>query len=200
MILPDQVKSGLMKKAPHYIAAFSEAKGPYMANVGFMLQQMDLYFSANGIGSCWVGIPKPVRKVIESSSLEFKILMQFGKASETLHRTNASEFRRKSLSEITDIKDADELLEAARLAPSAVNRQNWYFTGDKNLINAYSLTPNFFGNLVGGKYSLINVGVAICHLQIAAEHFGKTTAITFEEKRENPRKGLEYVASLKIEA
>src|SRR5512135_1270955 len=47
------VKSLFQAKAPHYLAVFSEAKDRYLTNAGFMLQQMDLFFSANGIGSCW---------------------------------------------------------------------------------------------------------------------------------------------------
>ena len=200
IISPDQVKRKGMNKAPHYIAAFSEAKGAYMANVGFMLQQMDLYFSATGLGSCWLGIPKPTKEVVEGSNLEYVILMSFGNSRETLHRTSVSQFKRKPLSEITDIEGADELLEPARLAPSAVNRQNWYFTGDKNLVHAYSLKPSFLRSLVGGRYFPVNVGIAICHLRIASEHFGRRATIVFEEKRETkPPRDLEYVASLEVE-
>jgi nitroreductase len=196
----DQVKRRFTKKAPHYIAAFSEAKGAYMTNVGYMLQQMDLYFSATGLGSCWLGIPKPTKEVIASSNLEFVILMAFGNPTEKLHRTSVSQFKRKPLSKITDIEGAEELLEPARLAPSAVNRQNWYFAGDKNLIHAYSFKPNFIGNLIGGKYFPINVGIAICHLQVAAEHFGRRANIMFEEKKEkNPPKDRQYIASIEIE-
>ena len=153
IISPDQVTRKGMNKAPHYIAAFSEAKDTYKANMGFMLQQMDLYFSATGIGSCWLGIPQPTKEARESSSLEFIILMSFGNPKETLHRTSVSQFKRKPLSEITNIQGADELLEPARLAPSAINLQNWYFTGDKNLIHAYSAKPGFLRSIVGGSYS-----------------------------------------------
>jgi len=106
IISPNQVKRA-MKKAPSYIAAFSQAENGYMANIGFMLQQMDLYFSATSLGSCWLGIPLPSKEVTESSNLEYVILMSFGKSTETLHRTSISEFKRKNLSEITDIKGAD---------------------------------------------------------------------------------------------
>ena len=200
IISPDQVTRKSMNKAPHYIAAFSEAKDAYKTNIGFMLQQMDLYFSATGIGSCWLGIPQPIKEVTESSSLEFIILMSFGNSRETLHRTSVSQFKRKPLSEITNIEGADELLEPARLAPSAVNLQNWYFTGDKNLIHAYSSKSGFFRSIVGGSYFPVNMGIAICHLQLAAEHLGWKTKIMFEEERDkNPPKDREYVASLEIE-
>jgi hypothetical protein len=48
------------------------------------------------------------------------------------------------------------------------------------------------------KYIPIDVGIAICHLQIAAEHFGKKTEIVFD-KTMKTLKGHEYIASLKIE-
>jgi nitroreductase len=200
IISPDQVSRKGLNKAPHYIAAFSEAKDAYKANIGFMLQQMDLYFSANGTGSCWLGIPQPTKEARELSSLEFIILMSFGNPKETLHRTSISQFKRKTLKEITNIEGADELLEPSRLAPSAINLQNWYFTGDKNLIHAYSAKPGFLRNIVGGSYFHLNVGIAICHLQLAASHLGWKTKITFEKERDNnPPKDRDYIASLEIE-
>ena len=108
-----------------------------------MLQQMDLYLSASGIGSCWQGIPKPTKEVLQGSTLEFIILIAFGKPAETLHRSNLSGFKRKPLNEITDIKDTAKILEAAHLAPSAGNSQPWFFTGDENMIHVYSNKPSF---------------------------------------------------------
>jgi len=200
IISPDQVTRKGMNKAPHFIAAFSEAKDAYKANIGFMLQQMDLHFSAIGIGSCWLGIPQPAKEVTETSSLEFIILMSFGNSKEKLQRTGISQFKRKRLSDITNIKDADELLEPARLAPSAVNLQNWYFTGDKNLIHAYSSKSGFFRSIVGGSYFPVNMGIALCHLQLAAEHLGLKNKIVFERSMDkNPPRDREYVASIEIE-
>lgn len=138
---PNNVKRRMMKKAPHYLAVFSQAKDGYLANVGFMLQQMDLFFSANGIGSCWQGIPKPNKDVLNGSNLEFIILIAFGKPDEPLHR-DVSEFKRKKLKEISNVNGAEEFLEAARLAPFG-SGQPWFFTGDKNIIHAYSIKPNF---------------------------------------------------------
>jgi nitroreductase len=199
IISPDQVSRKLSNKAPHYIAAFSEAKGAYKANIGYMLQQMDLYFSASGLGSCWLGIPQPTREVTEASNLEFIILMSFGNPKEPLYRADASEFKRKPLSDITTIADAVELLEPVRLAPSAVNLQNWYFTGTKQAIHAYSAKAGFLRNIVGGSYYHINVGIALCHLQLAAEHIGGKTQFAFDGSRDkNPPKNMEYIATLEI--
>ena len=34
-----------------------------------------------------------------------------------------------------------------------------------------------------GKYYPINMGIAVCHLDIAAEHFGRNPSIVFRKKR-----------------
>jgi nitroreductase len=199
IVSPDQVNRKFRNKAPHFIAAFSESKDAYKVNVGFMLQQMDLYFSANGLGSCWLGIPQPSKEVTKSSDLEFIILMSFGNSNETLNRTNVSEFKRKSLSDVTNVAGADELLEPARLAPSAINLQNWYFAGNKNEIHSYSTKSGLLRTALGGSYYPVNMGIALCHLQIAAEHFGFSTNFVFDSSRDkNPPKNLEYVATLEI--
>jgi Putative TM nitroreductase len=200
IISPNQVTRKLGNKAPHFIAAFSEVKDAYKVNIGFMLQQMDLYFSAVGLGSCWLGIPQPTKDITDSSNLEFIILMSFGNSKETLNRTSASEFKRKSLQEITNIEGADKLLEPVRLAPSAVNQQNWYFTGNMNAIHAYSSKSSFLRTIVGGSYYPVNMGIALCHLQLAAEYNSWKTKFVFDSSEaKNPAKNLEYVASLRIE-
>jgi hypothetical protein len=103
------------------------------------------------------------------------------------------------MSDITDIKGEEELLEPVRLAPSAVNLQNWYFTGDKNTIHAYSSKPNFLRNIVGGSYFPVNMGIALCHLQLAAEHLGRKTKFVFDSSRDkNPPKNRTYVATLEM--
>ncbi len=202
IVSSDKVKRRMMKEAPHYIAVFSEAKESYLTNIGFMLQPVDLFLSANGLGSCWQGIPAPTNKLLNSSNLKFVIFIAFGKPKDpgSLHRSSISEFKRKPLSEITDITGADELLEVARIAPSATNSQPWFFTGSAGMIHAYSIKPNFIKALMVKKYIPIDVGIAICHLKIAAEHFNKKAeVVTDETAKINLPRGYEYVASLKME-
>jgi nitroreductase len=137
------VKSLFQAKAPHYLAVFSEAKDGYLTNAGFMLQQMDLFFSANGIGSCWQGIPKPTKEILNRSKFEFIILLAFGRPKERLYRENVSEFPRKPFGGITNLKVADSLMEPPQLAPSAMNRQPWFFTGSASTIHAHRVKSNF---------------------------------------------------------
>jgi nitroreductase len=200
IISSNQATRKINIKAPHFIAAFSETKDGYRVNLGFMLQQMDLYFSATGLGSCWLGTPQPTKEVIASSSLRFVILISFGNSNKPLYRTSLSEFKRKSLKDITNIEGADELLEPARLAPSAINLQNWYFTGNKNQINAYSTKAGRLRAIIGGGFYPIDMGIALCHLQLAADHHGLETNFVFDSSKDKcPPKNLEYIATLEIE-
>jgi nitroreductase len=193
------VKGLLSAKAPHYIAVFSEAKNGYLTNVGFILQQMDLFLSSNGVGSGWQGIPKPTKEILSSSKLEFVILLAFGKPKELLHRESVSEFKRKSLGKITNIKGADELLEPARLAPSAMNKQPWFFTGDAGTIHVYRAKSNFITAFMFEKMSKISMGIAICHLWIAAKHFGRDVEFIADKAAQNkPPAGHDYVITVKM--
>lgn len=195
----DDVKGLLSSKAPHYILAFSEEKGNYLVNVGFMLQQVDLYLSANGIGSCWRGLQGPAKSTKKSSNLEFVIMLAFGKPAEPVHRGDISEFDRKSLNQICTDTGMDDLLEPVRLAPSSMNNQPWFFTGGNGLLHAYcvkqgSLTPGLLK-----KMNAINIGIAICHAWVTANHFGKAVEfVTDEAARNNGPAGYYYVTTLKV--
>jgi hypothetical protein len=50
------------------------------------------------------------------------------------------------------------------------------------------------------KYILIDMGIALYHLKLAAEHFRMTNQIIFDETgSESLPRGYEYVASLRID-
>ena len=193
------VKGLFLAKAPHYLAVFSEARDGHLTNAGFMLQQMDLFFSGNGVGSCWQGMPKPTKDILKKSKLEFVILLAFGKPKERLQRESISDFPRKPLGEITDMKAADELLEPARLAPSAMNRQQWFFTGNASAIHAYRAKSSFLTAFMFERMSKISIGIAICHVWIAAKHFGKEVQfVADKEAQDNLPAGHDYVITIKM--
>lgn len=195
IVSQNDVKSLLPWKAPHYIVAFSEVKDGYLTNMGFILQQMDLYFSANGIGSCWQGWPKPTKEIKNDSNLEFIIVIAFGKPAEPLYRGSVSEFKRKPFEQITSITDMKELLEPVRLAPST--RQPWFFTGREGIIHAYCIKTGFIKALE--RFNKLEMGIGLCHLWIAAQHFGKEIEFINDKEAQNDAPGgYYYVTSLRV--
>lgn len=167
----DQVKSLMPIKAPHYLQFFSEEKGDYLLNAGFILQQLDLYLAANNLGSCWFGMAKPKKEIIAESDLEYLITLVFGKAAEANYRDSIEDFDRKTLSEIKEGDQHYDLLEAARLAPSATNGQPWYFKTEKKKIHLFQNQPNFIKKFFYEKMNRIDMGITLAHLWLAAvEH------------------------------
>ena len=176
-------------KAPHYLIFNSEKKDGAYENVGFIGQQLDLFFSESGIGSCWLGAAKPEEQ--EASDLHFIICMSFGMPAEPLHR-ELSEFNRKPLAEISE--GADEMLEAARLAPSAVNAQNWYFTAGNGMIHCYRKNVNSVLGFIYNKLHCIDIGIALCHIAMESDNF------IFTKKAGVPeRKGYVYTGTVEEE-
>lgn len=195
-ILSDNdVRGSFMKvKAPHFIAAFSETKEGSLANVGFLLQQVDLFLSASGLGSVWQGNPKPSREITDASKLDFVIVMAFGRPAEPLHRENVSEFKREPIEKIRDFAGHDDLLEPARLAPSAINNQPWFFTGGEGTIDVYCAT-----SMMVDKWNILAGGIAACHIWIAATHLGKGVDFVLDEAAgERAPSKHRYIVTLKI--
>lgn len=164
----DQVKSLIPIKAPHYLQFFSEAEGDHLLNAGFILQQLDLYLAANNLGSCWFGMAKPKKEIIADSDLEYVITLVFGRAAEENKRDSIEDFDRKTLSEIKEGNAHYDLLEAARLAPSATNGQPWYFKVEDDLIHLFQNQPNFIKKFFYEKMNRIDMGIALAHLWLAA--------------------------------
>ena len=174
-------------KAPHYLIFGSEDKDGANENIGFIGQQMDLFLSEEGLGSCWLGASKPNEK--EASILPFVICIAFGKPAEPLHRS-LSEFKRKSLPEISE--GDDERLEAARLAPSARNEQNWHFIAENGKIHCYRKKPGLLLNLAASHLVQIDMGIALCHIAKESDKFN------FAKEANVPqRKGCVYMGTVK---
>jgi hypothetical protein len=190
----DTVRGLFGVKAPHFLVFSSEKKTGYLTNAGFLLQQVDLSLSTNEIGSCWQGVAKPFKGFTVSSGLEIVITLAFGRPAEPSHRKMVEEFRRVSMDKISEVKGMDDLLEAARLAPSANNSQMWFFTGGDGRINVYMAKSLFLGRVAS-----IDAGIAICHIWVATIHQGKHFMFVQDlEAEKNAPSGKFYVATLRV--
>lgn len=181
----DEVNIRTRWSAPYYLALYSEKKEHYLENIGFIFQQLSLYLQELGIGSCWVGMASPKAK-----SDDFVIAISFGKSDDITR--DLSRFKRRKLSDISDSED--ERLTPARLAPSAINSQPWYFKHAGDGFDVYQQKQNFVKRQVLKKWNPIDVGIALAHMYVANENtfeFYKKT--DFENV-----KGYTYTGSIKI--
>ncbi|MGM0549411.1 MAG: nitroreductase family protein [Bacillota bacterium] len=168
IVSSDQVKSLFPLRAPHYLQFFSENKNDWLLNAGFILQQFDLYLSASSLGSCWFGLAKTKIEVEADSEMEYVITLAFGIPVEPSQRESIENFERKSLAAIKKGEEHYDLLEAARLAPSATNGQPWYFVTKKDRIHLYQSDFNFIKKFFYQKMNRIDMGIVLAHLWLAA--------------------------------
>ena len=152
----DKVKCICPWTTPQLITVYSEEAEGYLENIGFLLQQMDLYLQTLGLGVCWLGMGRMNPKTTEAvDGMKFVIMLAFGYPKGDQLRHDLKGFKRKAIEKITD--KADPRLEPARLAPSAVNSQPWYFTHEGDSIHVYC----------SQKGSRLDAGIALAHLYVA---------------------------------
>lgn len=161
---PENIKTIMRWRAPHYLLIFSEEKENYYQNIGFIFQQVDLYLQSKEIGSCWIGLASPKNYENEHKNQKYVISISFGKSVKPIYR-DVNRFKRNSLDEISD--EVDEKLIPARLAPSATNSQPWYFTHnlDKSY-NLYRKKHKLVKRKTLGKWNKIDIGIVLSHLYI----------------------------------
>lgn len=161
----EQVRSLMKWLPPQVIAIYSESHEWDLENVGFLFQQVDLYIQSLGLGSCWVGLGRPKGTAIHTAdkNKKFVILLTVGYPEEDL-RSDLSQFKRHTLSEIADAPN--EVLEPARLAPSAVNSQPWYFVSEGNACHLYRTKPGLIKGRSLNEFNRIDVGIALAHLYV----------------------------------
>ena len=187
------VRSLMKWLPPQVLAIYSEEKDGLYENIGFMFQQLDLYFHSIGLGSCWIGLGKTHKEVsADIQGMKFVILLAFGYPQDTSFRLSAKDFKRKSLTEISDISDYS--LEPARLAPSAVNSQPWYFVTDGDYIHTYQNKRSLVAPKMLKNMNRIDMGIALSHMYVS-----NPDSFEFFSLKEYPEQnGREYIGSFKI--
>lgn len=175
---------GKIKGAPAFIAFIGNMGDPNIQEkVGYLGEGLILEATASGLATCWVGgffrpeiasllagagqnekvlAVTPVGYAGEDMSLEDKIMAGFGR-----------NHRRRPLSElVTGLEEIKwpawmrEALHAARLAPSAVNRQPWRFRVEQDRIIVLVDNPKDTFNIS----KRLDCGIAMLHIEIAALH------------------------------
>lgn len=155
-------------KASHYLVIRSAEKEGYLENAGFIGEQIVLFMTQLGIGTCWCGsFHEKVEN--EAGQLPYIISVCFGRADNCPPRRSAEEAKRKHLHELVFGKITTVLLnilEAGRLAPSAMNKQPVRYRTQGSNIFVYrkrGMIPSFEAN------KCIDVGIALANMYVAAD-------------------------------
>ncbi|MDR0883727.1 MAG: hypothetical protein LBN05_03865 [Oscillospiraceae bacterium] len=152
--------------APHYILASCTPGDAAYANVGFVLQKMDLYLQSIGLGSCWLGMAKP-----NEPQADYAIMLAFGK-TDVPQRGSQTQFKRLPLA---DISDADNsAAQTARLSPSAMNSQPWFLHFAPGKVTLQYVGRGVMKAILKKKMNKVDIGILTRIVVLALEHEGKT--------------------------
>lgn len=156
--------------APQYLLMYSEEKPGYEQNAGYVFEQLILYLAAKNLGSCYLGMAKP--RSGEKNGRKYVMMAAIGYTEADIHR-DSQLAKRIPLNKLCSFKEEPDeqvkfILRAARLAPSAVNAQNWRFQVFNNKIHVFSTNPTLLQKATAG-FNNFNIGIAMSHMALAAE-------------------------------
>lgn len=157
-------------KAPYYLAFYSEESERYLMNAGYLMEQMVLYLCSIGLGTCFIGSSKVRKGETEKNGKRLVGLIAFGK-SRGFHTRKQSEAKRLPLDELCVFKEVprqwmNQILEAARLAPSTLNSQPWRFVVYDNRIHIFSKK---YSVEKLKKWDEVNFGIMFANMMVVAE-------------------------------
>ncbi len=199
--------------APYYLVMGTEKREGYLENVGFSMESVVLDLTRRKLGSCWIGANFDKEKVKRSAGLHEDldpiILMAFGHTEEEKSpwRDNRKDAKRKSIWELTlegsqeFSKTWKEILDPARMAPSAVNGQPWRVKREGDFLHIYiALKGGLLKRVIDRfadleKLNHIDAGIFLNHVKIAADHLSKD--IEFKTVEGVEQESHRYIISVK---
>ena len=173
IVLVKENETTCHRGADYCILFYSEPKGEYLRNIGYMGEQIDLYLNSRGIGALWYGIGKP--KATRDNGLEYVIMIAFKRMPASSFRKDMYKSKRKPLEEIWSGDDLG-IANIVRFAPSACNTQPWYVENKEKELSIYRYKkPGKRGIMPVNKvmfYNKIDIGIFLFVLEVCLKEKG----------------------------
>jgi len=160
------------KRGEYCLLVYSECKENYLLNIGYTLEQLDLWMASQDIGACWYGMGKPDEQTYHR--LDYVIMLAFGKGHLEEFRKDYTKAKRKALSDIWVGEDFASIGNVVRYAPSACNSQPWRVEFAEHTIKVYRTTKvkSIMPKNKVAYYNSIDMGIFLCFLEIAMTEKG----------------------------
>lgn len=199
-ISDNELISNTNVKAPYYLVIASEEKEGHLLNVGYVMEQISLYLTTKGIGSCILGVPKNKRS--KSVDLEYPIasIIAFGKTKENIYR-ESKKARRLNEDHLCSFKseipnNIKTIIKAARVAPSSMNSQPWRFVVYDNRIHIFARKDFITSHFLKSTKD-IDIGIVLAHIMLTSEELWLDIVVNKQENiAEKEFKKNEYVTSV----
>ena len=159
--------------ADYCILFYSEHKGDYLRNIGYIGEQIDLFLASLNIGALWFGIGKTKEKEIDG--LEYVIMIAFKRMPEKSFRKDMFKSKRKPIGEIWSGEQMD-IANIVRFTPSACNTQPWFVENKEDTLLIYRYKkPGKRGIMPMDKvmfYNRIDIGIFLYILETCLNEKG----------------------------
>ena len=164
-IVPEK-ETSCHRGADYCILFYSESKGDYLRNIGYIGEQIDLFLTSVNIGALWFGIGKTKEKEIDE--LEYVIMIAIKRMPENSFRKDMFKSKRKPIDEIWSGEQMD-IANIARFTPSACNTQPWFVENKDSVLSIYRYKkPGKRGIMPIDKvmfYNQIDIGIFLYILE-----------------------------------
>lgn len=149
----------------NYIALVGKKGDNLEEKLGYYGERIAIKAQMLGLNTCWVamsfskGVTRKNCTIGKDEKLVCVLSLGYGKTQGVAHKSKTTADLCKTYGTIPDWFQAG--IEAAMLAPTAMNQQKFLFTLSKDSVKATSL---------GGFYSKVDLGIVKYHFEIASGH------------------------------
>lgn len=154
------------RRGEYCLLVYSESKENYLLNIGYMLEQLDLWMASENIGACWYGMGKT--NELQFDGLDYVIMLAFGKGELLEFRKDYTKAKRKELDIIWNGSSFVDVANIVRYAPSSCNSQPWRVLSKENNIQIFRSTQisSIIPKDKQAYYNSIDIGIFICFMDI----------------------------------
>ena len=155
------------KRGEYCLLVYSEQKEQSLLNIGYTLEQLDLWMASQNIGVCWYGIGKPDK--LQYEGLDYVIMLAFGKGRPEEFRKDYTKAKRKELELIWSGQHIPNVTNVVRFAPSACNSQPWRVVFETQIIRIFRSTDvhSIFPKEKLLLYNCIDMGIFLYFMELA---------------------------------
>lgn len=161
-------KYGKFRNVRNYIVMAGRKSDSLNERIGYYGEQLVLFAQTLGLNTCWVGLSYSkvpgTYQLCDDEKIVCYIAIGYGETQGAGHKT-------KSPEQVSNVSVATpewfrKGVEAALLAPTAINQQKFHFDYEANADGLPRVKSRKGFSLVG--YTGIDLGIAKCHFEIGA--------------------------------
>ena len=176
MRIADNKETSCARGQEKVLLFYSEEKGNYLLNIGYICEQLDLYLALRNIGALWFGLN--IARMPDYKGLKYVIMIAVCKVPEDSFRKDVYKAKRKTVEEIWHGDQIHGISEIVRFAPSACNTQPWIIEHRDNTLDVYRYRSPIrkWVMPVDGviHFNHIDIGIFLCFLELCLDQEGYT--------------------------